>query len=115
MDGGGGYRSSARAEGVRVASRRSSFPPTAHTPADALALCFAETGVPHLPGCDPWEGRAAIAEHPDRVVRDLAHRSTRPPLRHHVWTVWIELTGSASAATGTNVEASGPPASRERA
>jgi len=64
---------------------------------DALALCFAESGVLDLAGVAPVEGRGAIQTHLGGVVRELADRTRRPVLRHHVSSVRIELTGPDSA------------------
>lgn len=68
---------------------------------EALGLCFAESGVLDLAGRAPLEGRAAIQEHLGGVVRELAERSARPLLRHHVSSVRIELTGPDSATASS--------------
>ena len=64
---------------------------------DALVRCFTETGVLDLEGEDDCEGRAAIRERLSGVVSNLAERSERALLRHHVSSIRIELTGSDTA------------------
>ena len=64
---------------------------------DALAHCFTEDGVLDLEGEDDCEGREAIRERLSGVVSDLAGRSERAILRHHVSSIRIELTGSGTA------------------
>lgn len=68
---------------------------------DALVCCFAETGVLEIAGRDILEGRGAIHEHLQGVVRELADRTTRPLLRHHVSSVRVELTGPDSASASS--------------
>ena len=68
---------------------------------DALALCFAESGVLDLPGRPAVAGRTAIQAHLGGVVRDLADRTRRPVVRHHVSSVRIELTGPDSATVSS--------------
>jgi ketosteroid isomerase-like protein len=64
---------------------------------DALVRCFTENGVLDLEREDDLRGRAAIQKHLSGVVADLADRSVRPLLRHHVSSVRIELTGPDTA------------------
>ena len=64
---------------------------------DALVRCFTETGVLDLEGEDDCAGRAAIRERLSDVVSDLAERSERALLRHHVSSIRIELTGFDTA------------------
>ncbi len=64
---------------------------------DALVRCFTESGVLDLEGEDHFQGRAAIHERLSSVVTELAGRSERALLRHHVSSVKIELTGADSA------------------
>jgi len=64
---------------------------------DALVRCFTETGVLDLEGEDDCEGREAIRARLSGVVSDLAGRSERAVLRHHVSSIRIELTGVSSA------------------
>jgi hypothetical protein len=64
---------------------------------DALVRCFTESGVLDLEDEDDIVGRAAIHRHLAGVARDLAGRSVRPLLRHHVSSLRIELTGPGSA------------------
>jgi uncharacterized protein (TIGR02246 family) len=68
---------------------------------DALASCFTETGVLDLEGEDDCEGRAAIRERLSSVVSDLAGKSERALLRHHVSSIRIELTGSDTAVAAS--------------
>ena len=68
---------------------------------DALVHCFTENGALDLEGVDDLRGRAAIERHLSGVVADLADRSVRPLLRHHVSSVRIELTGPDTAAAAS--------------
>jgi uncharacterized protein (TIGR02246 family) len=58
---------------------------------DELVRCFAEDGVMDLEGLAPLAGRAAIEAHLAGVVRELASRTQRATLRHHVSSVRIAL------------------------
>ena len=64
---------------------------------EALAACFIRSGVLVLPDGRRLEGRAAIQAELEAVGRDLATRTTRPVLRHHVASLSIELEGSDAA------------------
>jgi len=64
---------------------------------DALVRCFTETGVLDLEGEGDCEGRTAIRGRLSGVVSDLAGKSERALLRHHVSSIRIELTGSDTA------------------
>lgn len=64
---------------------------------EALAACFAPDGVLELPNGTWLEGRAAIVAELQAVARELAARTQRPLLRHHVSSVTIELTGPDTA------------------
>jgi len=64
---------------------------------EALVRCFTDTGVLDLEGEDDHEGREAIRERLSGVVSDLAGRSERALLRHHVSSIRIELTGNGTA------------------
>lgn len=68
---------------------------------DALVRCFTENGVLDLEGEDDLQGRAAIHRYLSGVVRNLADRSVRPLLRHHVSSVRIELTGPDTATAAS--------------
>jgi hypothetical protein len=50
-----------------------------------------------LEGVPPLAGRDAIRRHLEGVVRDLAARSQRPLLRHHVSSLVVEPTGADTA------------------
>lgn len=64
---------------------------------DGLVACFAEDGVLDLAGLDALRGRDAIRRHLAGVVDDLAARTRRALLRHHVSSVRIELDGADAA------------------
>jgi len=64
---------------------------------DELVRCFTESGVLDLEHEDDFVGRTAIRERLSGVVTDLADRSERALLRHHVSSVKIELTGTDTA------------------
>jgi len=68
---------------------------------DELAHCFAERGVLDLEGVAPVEGREAIRTHLSGVVTNLAARTTTPLLRHHVSSVFIEVTGPDAAVASS--------------
>jgi len=68
---------------------------------DALVRCFTEAGVLDLEGEDDCEGRAAIRERLSGVVSDLAGKSERALLRHHVSSIRIELTGPGTAVAAS--------------
>jgi uncharacterized protein (TIGR02246 family) len=72
-----------------------------HGRLDALAACFTADGVMDLEGVPPLAGREAIRSHLEGVVRDLAARTARATLRHHVSSVLIELTGADAAAASS--------------
>ena len=58
----------------------------------ALAECFTEDGVLEMPDGTRLVGRGAIVSELERVGRELAARSARPLLRHHVSSLSIELS-----------------------
>lgn len=64
---------------------------------EALVACFSGDGVLDLAGIDALRGRDAIRRHLAGVVSDLAARTQRALLRHHVSSVRIELEGEDSA------------------
>lgn len=64
---------------------------------DELVACFTEDGVMELPDVAPLQGRAAIRAHLEGVVADLAARTSRATLRHHVASLWIERVGEREA------------------
>jgi ketosteroid isomerase-like protein len=68
-----------------------------HGDLDALVRCFTETGVLDLEDEPDCEGRNAIRARLSGVVSDLAGRSERALLRHHVSSIRIELTSSSTA------------------
>lgn len=64
---------------------------------ETLVRCFSHGGVLDLDGEDDCEGREAIRARLSSVVADLADRSERALLRHHVSSIRIELTGQDTA------------------
>ena len=64
---------------------------------DALAACFEPDGVLVMPDGARLEGRGAILEALEDVGRELAQRTERPLMRHHVSSLTIELDGADAA------------------
>lgn len=64
---------------------------------EALAACFADDGVLVLPDGTRLAGRLAIVTELEAVGRELAARTQRPLLRHHVSSLTIQLEGPSSA------------------